>query len=304
MAQPLANCGEVDPRLQKMHGRGMADDMGMERLFRQGADLGGGQGAIFFEKVPNPEAGQRHSSMIEEEKRFGILFTPGRDRCDQLQEKMSGLIPERAEAAFPPFSLESDLIGRIQADVTKPEVQDFLDPGSGIVHQREQGIVAQAVGRVFIDTVKNSGYFTGLKIVDRSRLGPSLEGDAQDPLEFSHMFRVFSAQEADERVKSRQPGISGLDAILPERFKMRKKGDGPLHRDVAHVEFNRRLSCLSGQVLEVQHKSVPVTSNGPEAQATQTDEIFSKEPFQGWAQLVWVHSGCHGTPPGLTRRPA
>ena len=138
MPEPLANRREVDARLEQVDRRGMAQRMRVEALLLQGARRGGARDEVLVEQIADAEARELAPAPVREQRRVGGHLRRGRLR--QLTQSGGGRGPDRAEPHLASFAAESDLIGRLGADIAQGEIEHLLDTRPRIEHQREQRI--------------------------------------------------------------------------------------------------------------------------------------------------------------------
>src|ERR1700677_4403957 len=122
--------------------------------------------------------------------------------------------PQWAGTDFVAFAMQSDLIGRVQAQVLLAQIEDLLHSSTGVEHQCEERIVAAALNRAAIDTLKERVEFLALEILDRRLSLAALKGNGQDGLELRQGIGPLLNKKASQSVQRRQARITSTHAVV------------------------------------------------------------------------------------------
>ena len=160
--------------------------------------------------------------MIDEDPRVGaeVQAAFGAEGAQEAR----GLGPEGTGAELPAFADEPDLGRCGQLQIGRPDVEEFLHPGSRIEQGGQHGVVAAPRGRGAVDGRQDGLDFLVLERLDGPRPGP-FEGDAQDPRGVLQAVGMLRAQKAEEGVEGRQPDVTRAPGAVAGRFEVREKGD-------------------------------------------------------------------------------
>jgi hypothetical protein len=198
MPEPLADRGEVDSSLEQMDCRGVPDGMRVDPFAGQGRRNFGAGCDAFLEEVSDTKPGHRSAPAIEEDVLVGRIFAVGLLLLDQFLQKLRRAWPDRTQAYLVALADEPHLMGRLQANVADPKIDDLLDARPGVEHEREHGVVPPARRRLSIDAGQHSLDLRGLQVFDRSHTCAPLERDSEHLLEACHMLRGLGDQESGE----------------------------------------------------------------------------------------------------------
>src|ERR1022692_1910562 len=138
VAQPKGNHCDFDSGLQKVHRRGMANDVGRNPLgFERRASWQGASYSL-LKDVVGPVSGQRSTPSVGEQDTIATIATlgnPGPPRAGS-----SG--PQWDTAFLAALALEVKQRGRSESEVVLTDSENLRDAGSGIIERQQQGVIA------------------------------------------------------------------------------------------------------------------------------------------------------------------
>src|SRR5580700_3929940 len=140
MTQIVADCRQVDPRLQKRYGSAVPHTVRVKSLLAEIRNIRGSTGKTPGEDVADPEPSQGLATVIEKhasvrpQSQILLLRERAQDR--------SGLRPQGTVAFLLPFTEQSHLKGPGQLEVASPQIGDLLHTGSRIEHRGQESVVA------------------------------------------------------------------------------------------------------------------------------------------------------------------
>ena len=145
VAEPLADCDDVDAGAKQIDRCAVPLAGGMETLGAQGRHGGLRAGAVLLQQVADAESGQPHPAVIAEDRLVGWQFAPAFRQ--QGAQQVGGLGPQRADPFLPSLAVQADLRGRVQAQVDHAQGDNFLDPHAGVEHAATQKQLPMAARR-------------------------------------------------------------------------------------------------------------------------------------------------------------
>ena len=156
VAEPSRDGGDVDPALEQVHRGGVADHMGRDTDGVAGTEPSAHGETM--QDVGNSRSAEASGLGIEEE--CSIVGAPLAEPCVDGVDRPW---PERTGSPLPTLSFEDDDGDWVEAEVAEVDVDDFLDPGSCVVEDQEQGPISTALG---LDGLGQSSDFTLFEVLD------------------------------------------------------------------------------------------------------------------------------------------
>ena len=138
VAKPSCNGRDVDIGLQEVHRSGVADDVGRDASCPPWFELGPRSDRA--EDVGDTRARESEPLTVDEERAWVRTAL-----CEPLLDGDDGLLPERTGSLSAPLSVEGDEGDGTETEACKIEIDELLDPCSGVVEQEHQGAISPIV---------------------------------------------------------------------------------------------------------------------------------------------------------------
>jgi hypothetical protein len=158
--------------------------------------------------------------------------------------------PERTTALFSSFAHELDLGRVIQPEIGGLQVHDLTDPGTRVVQQQQERLVAETGPRAAVHGVEDGLGFRLLQI-GHGLVFRAFQGNATDGLTMRQQRGVFPGQESEERPDGRQSGVAGFAAASPDGLQMLQERQHQRFVEVLDTQFFHallaRVRCVAEQ---------------------------------------------------------
>ncbi len=143
VSEPRSNGVNIDTSTEQVHRGGVANGVRTDTLSFERRSPGTGFGGVAFDQSVDPKAGQRLAPLIDENRRMDGVLT------DELLESSHGPGPKRTTSVFTAFAMQRD--GRhSEVEVGNGHVHCFARPGSRVVEEQQQSMVADALRMVAV----------------------------------------------------------------------------------------------------------------------------------------------------------
>src|SRR3990172_5975473 len=160
-----------------------------------------------------------------------------------------------------------------------------MDPGAGVEHGGQNGIIAAAVRGGPIDCRQNRLDLVVLHILHLPGAG-SFKGYAENPLSKLQSVGDPARKIAEECMDGREAHVAGGGAVAALLLQMQKKGEDLLSSDVVDVQLGHRPPSSCGDKAEAQRQAVAVTADRMGAHPSQTRKVVGEKIAQATRQDI------------------
>ena len=207
--EPSPDRVDVHARTQEVNGGGVPQGVWADALSPQGGRRRYRSPDTTFDQRMDAVAGDSLAAAVEE---HGCRDGTGEARSEQSPQGRGGPGPERADSGFASLPVQADGRRPGEVEVGDSCVRSLAGPGSGVVQEQEQRVVALPLGVAAVGRFEQ-GFDLRLVQVGRDRDPDSTERDPPDPCGLLDQFRCLAPDEAEQRVE-------GGKALVASRWRI------------------------------------------------------------------------------------